>query len=721
MTNKEQENAPVDFHSVLRLRPLLKKEREEQVVLEHVPSTCTVVLHPMPNPRDLLSPSSQLVLQTISPAQQTSSEEFNFDTVLPQGSSQDKVYFSLGHSMAQSAMEPLKSLEPESTPIKSNLVITMGLIHSGKTFSCWGDGPILKRRAAGDGLLPRMIDSLFSQSKHHLAHKRGHSFAVSMLVLQVNQNKKTGECKIHDLLQPLQRRFLSLSSDTSPPRSRTDSVTHKSSYSSLDEPVLIEQDPISFDCVLVNGQVRLCDSPEEARANLHAATNHRRRLKNTKKYDSHVFVQVQPLLLDKSGKTILEGGRIALLDMASIEESKKKVARTTGIRDALPSRSDAHTAVLHCLRALKVNADNPDSQKKVPFLGHKITMLLQPLFSAHFTDHTLVTLFLAAYTGHRQYTEKQELLNDIHSLHRVPPTRGAVTGVEQPIARAKNTRILNKSPVKYASDADDEGSVGEKQCNKKKKNQRVASKAEPKGSSRSMSMTYSDSSEESEEVVPLPPPVAPGYTAPSLGIAPVGDSYRAPSAPTYEESIVSDFPGAPVPPTPVYQQPPRQADCFDMSDEENANPIIQSPPMKQPQRQNSLKENSRKTLTRTPSNPEMRAVLRMASTAASFESKELSAQQKLEERLELLEAKNAFLERENATLRERNDSLQRENEQLRRDQPATNYSVNVTLQPNTTAAPSEPPREVLSTSKEQSNMFDNPLFQHMAQLNKPGW
>ena len=77
---QRQNNSQVEFQAVLRLRPLLKKERDEHVILEPTNAT-TVVLHPL-HSKELLSPSSALVLQNNVRTQHDL--EFSFDTVFPQ-------------------------------------------------------------------------------------------------------------------------------------------------------------------------------------------------------------------------------------------------------------------------------------------------------------------------------------------------------------------------------------------------------------------------------------------------------------------------------------------------------------------------------------------------------------------------------------------------------------------------------------------------------------
>ena len=799
---QKQENAPVRFHSVLRLRPLLKKEREDHVVLEHTSDT-TVVLHPIPPRSELFSPSSALVLQTLSPeAIQTGHDvEFSFDTVLPPDSSQEKVYFSLGHSMVQSAMEPLKVQDPESLPIKTNLLISMGLVDSGKSYSCWGDR-VVSLRKARDGLVPRIVDSLFSQSKHHVEHKKGHSFAINLTILQIDQSKsKPAESTIHDLLQPVVRKIISIpcTGGTGPSLLSPSSIQslvpsnkvirtvsggssqsgRTGSYSSLDEPVSVEQDPVSLDCLLVNGQVRVCVTVEEARLSLQTAMQNRKKLKN-KKYDSHVLVQMQPLLLDRWGKHVVEGGRIAVLDMASIDHQVTSAKPRSGrIKDAISNRSDARTVVLHCLRALQNNQEavqafsgsrsltqRSHSLKKVPYLQHKLTMLLQPLFSAHYTDYTHVTLFLATYTGYSDYMEKKELLQEMQALHRPSPTRGVETGVQPLLSRKKDKFKTSRreKPLVHASDADDEGSFCEKKRSRKQKKSRdILKSTEPKALllERASSMSYSDSSVDDDDVVSLPPPVAPGYKAPSpqtQGFSPVGNIWA--SAPCEDAILpslgpppvaVMDFPGVLMPshsanqpqlevttsdPTDLQQNEsdhksslssPEEDGC-DFStrsgsclDGENT-PQSQLSPVPESNQDSELLSSSQekfsymKTLNKVvnASKKKSRKVLEKMTPSPGSQPQEL--EQKYERRLKALESRNSDLEREIALLRERNDQLQRENDKLKRMQ-----EQNGTLQD--LDADSEDSSSLHENKSKSENMFDNPLFEHMANMNQSesGW
>ena len=85
----DQKVVPVEIQTAICIRPLLKKEREDGVVLEAQNSSgekgCGVALHPLP-PKingDAIAPSAALILQTMSPdtIQTGHDEEFRFDHV----------------------------------------------------------------------------------------------------------------------------------------------------------------------------------------------------------------------------------------------------------------------------------------------------------------------------------------------------------------------------------------------------------------------------------------------------------------------------------------------------------------------------------------------------------------------------------------------------------------------------------------------------------------
>jgi hypothetical protein len=642
--NHSHSHAPVsvEFETVVRIRPFLKKEREDSIVLEklvqpialpkHTPSgnhqqqqqqqhgSSSVVLHPLPKKQEpeqlLLSPSAALVSQTLSPeaaaraSASTSANnnnrhnvltahdlEFQLDHALSADANQEKVYYSLGLPVALSVMEPLRrqsvplvtataatttgnstsstasSPTPNAVAVavpkkKTHLMIGMGVAGSGKTFTCWGGGPISKRAAPTDGLIPRFVDSLFSQSQHNLTKRKTETFGVNLSILQVNQSisttltsaatrggakhhKKPDECTMHDLLQPINaKRSMSaamsasssslslhfgraVSGGTASVGSHGGNSVSGSGlggggassqyYNSLDEPVSVEQDEDSPDMYTVNAQVRTCKTAEQAREALQTAVQNSRKLSNAKRYQSHILVKLQPVLLDSRGRIVQSGGMVAVLDMAGADvQSSSNMRASKRSKDAIPSSRDAHAAIFHCLRTLQHNqhhAVNSSSSgdagigsgglrpttladsdldssmaydscastdtnnnsnnnmpsfgrqvsfKKVPYRQHQLTMLLQSLFSPKLTDQTVVTLLLAASPGHRDYLEKKILLTDLETFRNTPPALAVVTAGARmlssstsslPRKKGSSVKRERKQVVHQASDADDEGSI----------------------------------------------------------------------------------------------------------------------------------------------------------------------------------------------------------------------------------------------------------------------
>jgi len=70
----------------------------------------------------------------------------------------------------------------------------MGVSNAGKTHTTFGELEKLRRplRHEQDGLVPRVLESFFSQFKHHVSSKK--SFAVRMMLLHVENDT------VHDLL-----------------------------------------------------------------------------------------------------------------------------------------------------------------------------------------------------------------------------------------------------------------------------------------------------------------------------------------------------------------------------------------------------------------------------------------------------------------------------------------------------------------------------------------
>ena len=95
---------------------------------------------------------------------------------------------------------------------------------------------------------------------------------------------------------------------------------------------------------------------------------------------------------------------------------------------------------------------------------------------------------------------------------------------------------------------------------------------------------------------------------------------------------------------------------------------------------------------------------------ASQPKDEAETIRKFEARVRELETMNATLEREVATLRDSNHALQKENEELKRSQKMVASGGDPDEYPDDVSPPASPPAK-------QESMFDNPLFQHMANMN----
>jgi hypothetical protein len=394
--------------------------------------------------------------------------------------------------------------------------------------------------------------------------------------------------------------------------------TSGSAYTALQhEAVRVQQDPVTSECRVVNAQSRTCATPEEARACLQSALVHSHQVLH-KKYQSHVWVQLQPLLQSKSGRRLATGDTLAVLDMASWDgASSSSSLRSASARSREPNRAEtAHAAVMHCLRALQHNqqqqasssssssssssryADGANlpqpSLRKVPFLQHSVTMLLQPLFATTSVVH--LTLLVTASPSHRDYVEKKLLLTEIVQLHASKSLSSKAAGVRHPEHQQQmphsDAKRHSKKSSRIESDADDEASQdGNRRHAKTDSNlgasknksdvsaknddevgydsgllwrdqsQRTMSVARPV--ERKHSMSYSESTaddddddhedEYDENVSPRrPPPVAPGYKdrLSTLAIppasAPVEES-RVAAAAAPPPILTVDFPGVVMP------------------------------------------------------------------------------------------------------------------------------------------------------------------------------
>jgi len=572
-TSKTYDLSPVEFRTVLRVRPLQKKEREDHVILEvqnnNKSKTCklpSVVMRALPRTEH------HTRAPFASPEQSrfdSHEEEFRFDAIFGERSSQDvDVFGQIGRPMSSAAMEPLFSDKQQKPQAFVNIAV--GTCGSGKTYTCWGNTTqSLRKKHTSDGMIPRMTDSLFGQY-HRLAslHSRTSKscrFAVNISALQVNQPKNpkshsSDAGKLYDLLQHLSspkqsaqpindfERNTSAESSTSV-RSGPSTLSDRSgsSTNSSDDKVYIDQNPLTHDFRVVNAQIKPCRTSEDAREVLQEVTASIRKL-SSKRNQSHAIIQLQPILIDrKSGSTKRQGSTIVFLDMAGSEDLATSRARHRAVskrmKDTLPGRCDAHASVLHCLRSILFNEQlrqekdlshmatdskhhpmtRDTSLKQVPYLQHKTTMLLQPSFSANRSGRTIVTMIMAASPSHRDYMEKRGLLHEIESLWKP----------------------LHRATVQACTGLSD----------KEEENRRCSSSGHRgKPCSMTTELPISLASSESTDDFSLPPPIAP----PNPTLLPAQPLTHRASAPVEEDpyertviemdrSIITDFPGVDIP------------------------------------------------------------------------------------------------------------------------------------------------------------------------------
>ena len=503
----------VEFQSVLRIRPLKKAEKDDLIVLEpsqHTSSTndsAVALLHPiihMTSPEGKKNGHKSFERELGSPMfiKEGEEQQFHFDSILDTTTTQDKVHYSMGLNMARDAMEPLKHVGSTARNKGSNcnhLVVSMGVANTGKTYTSFGSQKAISRTSgkhSEDGLVLRILESLFSQSQHHIRDSNL-SFAARITMLYVQSDQ------VYDML-------------TTPPEPQVNSSASKKSKSgvlamvanfergsSSDEGVKIgrngmeelkiEQDSETHGFT-ANSTARTCRNVVEAREALQSG------LKRGggsgligglvgKTIRGHTLVSVQPVLVKKRDGTVKHvGGTVTVLDMAGIERVKKSRSGGTAMRDSIAINSSV-SAVMHCLRTIKHNNDvmsgesalqivchddesldgsdisNVSEQKapkthrnlkKVPYLQSKLTMLLQPVLSST-SAKTSVTMLLTAYPGPRDYAEKKSLLCDVELLRGANIATGAATKKQRTKSRKggnSSTRPLMRANTGIQEDQD---------------------------------------------------------------------------------------------------------------------------------------------------------------------------------------------------------------------------------------------------------------------------
>jgi hypothetical protein len=589
----------VEFQSVLRIRPLQKKEKDDHVVLEasssanssknkRTTSTTTAVLHPlfvhMTSPDTIRNRGS-----FSSPIQNTEESVYHFDKIFDTNSTQDTLHYAIGLSMASHAMEPLKTKsKQQTTTTKNHLVITTGMTNSGKSYTVFGGTTKRTKPHADDGLIPRILESLFSQSKHHVSSKS--SFAIRMTILYVEGDK------VHDLL-----------SDENAPDSASKTRSSgrsgggggvRTMVANFEKGRAHDDDGYGVAAEQNSHAYKTCWNATEARETLNTglarAANQSSSSsrfggafgggggKASSSTRGHTMVTIQPLLIQgrrRDSRAVDRcGGTIAVLDMAGIERVKNK-GRSK--HDSVAVNS-SHSAVMHVLRTLKHNADVKEgkeplavfrgddgddssdgsdisnvsepkggaqharSLKIVPYRQSQVTMLLQPFFSSKgdwngskVLGRTIVTTILAAYPGHRDYSEKQSLLNDMDLIFGAEMTRK--------LSHRVHTGMTSSAkPVKKKAFSKHEQDLGG-----------TAEKPKAKAQQKSSSPAYTPSApaedyggpidmEDDMPLAPIPPP----YNAtPVMASAPSDadiDPDPSPSLPV-SRAIAQDFPGVAIP------------------------------------------------------------------------------------------------------------------------------------------------------------------------------
>ena len=423
-----QKECEVKIKTVVRIRPLLKKEKNDTIVLEErniseSSGDGVVVLKSLKSSPDGMNPESTLC---------NGSAEFHFNHVLPESTSQDKVYYTLGLPVVTATMNSLKKQTKDGRMYKSHLLISTGVENSGKTYTCFGGTPIPKRRAAQDGLVPRILDSLFSQSNH--AGDSSKAFTVQISILQVshmkggqNNDKESGQ--IHDLIADATTSSKNKIFSASPKKKKNLNVRNMAARfeRALPSPKgrKIQKIPDSkavLDVENLKPTTKNCRDILEAREVLQNALSTSQKLSSgSENQKTHMYITMQPVV-----DGVKHGDKICVLDMSGLEE-ENMIRGIRGKETIASNTNPEYSAILNCLQALKHNSNIMNSTsssssqklKPVPFRHHMITKLLNPLFiQSSFVE---TTVLIAAYPGHADFQQKTNLLKEIESLNSFDP------------------------------------------------------------------------------------------------------------------------------------------------------------------------------------------------------------------------------------------------------------------------------------------------------------
>ncbi len=360
-----QKECDTRIETALRIRPLSRKERDDAVLLEALKGSGSKGIE-----HALLK----------APGNDHDHKEYKFNHVLPESTSQEKIYYTFGLPIVTAAMNSLKNSSSTRKP-KSHLLVSMGVENSGKTYTSIGGTAISKKRATQDGLVPRLLDGLFSQSSHAGNGSRG--FAVQISIMEVTESDQ-----IHDLLVDLSTSKNKL---FSPKMKKNMNVRNMAARfeRAIPSPVArnTQKGPEGetiLDATNPRPTVRNCNCISEAREALQNG------ILSQKSKTGSFYITMQPALVD--GTKV--GDKICVLDTAGLERDNDQI--------------------INSLQTLKHNGSSRKSSKPVQFRNNKATMLLNPLFLQ--SSGVNVTLLLTAYPGYTDFQEKQLLLSKVETL-----------------------------------------------------------------------------------------------------------------------------------------------------------------------------------------------------------------------------------------------------------------------------------------------------------------
>ena len=360
-----QKECDAKIETALRIRPLLRKERDDAILLEAL--------------RGSGSDGIEHVLLK-APGNDHDHKEYKFNHVLPESTSQEKMYYTLGLPIVTAAMNSLKN-SSSTRKQKSHLLISMGVENSGKTYTSIGGTAISKKRATQDGLVPRLLDGLFSQSSHAGSGSRG--FTVQLSMMEVTESDQ-----IHDLLVDIS---VSKNKLFSPKVKKNLNVRNMAARfeRAIPSPVArnAQKGPegeVILDANNPRPTVRNCNCLSEAREAIQNG------ILSQKSKTGSFYITMQPALVD--GTKV--GDKICVLDTGGLERDNEQL--------------------ITCLQTLKHNGSSRKSSKPVPFRNNKATMLMNPLFLQ--SSGVSITLLLTAYPGYTDFQEKQLLLSKVETL-----------------------------------------------------------------------------------------------------------------------------------------------------------------------------------------------------------------------------------------------------------------------------------------------------------------